>query len=219
MVELDRGNVNHIIWEKYEKNEVAEHLVHFSWISRTFCVIRNTCSIREECTNLWEMDEMLCNSIFIRAKLQHQKCHLHRIEEIGSSLAALKRLQKKTVLELKMWLLKSRIEYETAITFDMSSSWLAKCARQWTQEYVRFVGGKYAWNVLTILVLLLLALLAELLAMLEPDATTAPNDDADDEDPLPCLSPAASYARQKKKRNEIGRTMNTGVVSAFGRDG
>lgn len=36
-------------------------------------------------------------------------------------------------------------------TFDISSSWLAKCARQWTQEYVRFDGGKYAWNVFTIL--------------------------------------------------------------------
>lgn len=65
----------------------------------------------------------------------------------------------------------------------MSSSWLAKWARQWTQEYVRFVGGKYAWNVFTILVLLL-PLLYDWIGVLEPDANTA------DENPLSLLSAA-----------------------------
>ena len=33
----------------------------------------------------------------------------------------------------------------------MSSSWLARCARQWTQLYVRWHSdGRYAWNVFTI---------------------------------------------------------------------
>ena len=32
--------------------------------------------------------------------------------------------------------------------FEMSSSWFAKWARQWTHEYVRWqAGGKYARNV------------------------------------------------------------------------
>ena len=36
-------------------------------------------------------------------------------------------------------------------TFEMSSSWLARCARQWTQLYVRWHSdGRYAWNVFTI---------------------------------------------------------------------
>lgn len=33
---------------------------------------------------------------------------------------------------------------------DMSSSWLARCALQCMQEYVLWQSGRYAWNVLTI---------------------------------------------------------------------
>ena len=41
--------------------------------------------------------------------------------------------------------------YSEAQTFEMSSSWLARCARQWTQLYVRWHSeGRYAWNVFTI---------------------------------------------------------------------
>lgn len=37
----------------------------------------------------------------------------------------------------------------------MSSSWLARCARQWMQEYVLWQWGKYAWNVFTMAALAL----------------------------------------------------------------
>lgn len=59
-------------------------------------------------------------------------------------------------------------------TFDMSSSWLAKCARQWTHEYVRLDGGKYAWNVLTIVLLLPLPSAPPLLFSVDPLACPLP---------------------------------------------
>lgn len=35
------------------------------------------------------------------------------------------------------------------LTFEISSSWLARWALQWIQEYIRWHLGKYAWNVFT----------------------------------------------------------------------
>lgn len=95
---------------------------------------------------------------------KYSKNYLHRIEQIGSSLATLKRLQRNKKKSISFHSFTQNQRKSTCthfgafvfifflVTFDISSSWLAKCARQWTQEYVRFDGGKYAWNVLTILV-------------------------------------------------------------------
>lgn len=107
--------------------------------------------------------------------------YLHRVEQIGSSLATLKWLQsnqnRKYLVQQLLSILSNNndqhspnaksielnwIRLAVLFTFDISSSWLAKCARQWTQEYVLFDGGKYAWNVLTILELFRCSFLSEL---------------------------------------------------------
>lgn len=40
---------------------------------------------------------------------------------------------------------------DTALTFEISSSWFARWARQWTQLYVLWQWGRYAWNVFTMM--------------------------------------------------------------------
>lgn len=95
----------------------------------------------------WE-DSKACSYFHPRVVLQDsQKMSATAWRPVKRSLSSA-RPQPTLTTELKRYAL----PWLPWKDLEISSSWLARWARQWMQLYVRWQFSRYAWNVLTILI-------------------------------------------------------------------